>query len=70
MAKAAANEVVAAAQQAMYAQPCTLAQIQAREADIRALAELTRALDKKVRVPGCFYVDEKRKKMYLRLGIP
>eukprot|EP01018_Ginkgo_biloba_P039343 Gb_37435 [translate_table: standard] len=46
-AKAAANEVVAAAQQAMYNQPCTLAQIQAREADIRALAELTRALDKK-----------------------
>ncbi|CAA6661334.1 unnamed protein product [Spirodela intermedia] len=47
VAKAAANEVVVAAQQAMYAQPCTLAQIQAREADIRALAELTRALDKK-----------------------
>ncbi|KAH9298261.1 hypothetical protein KI387_029943, partial [Taxus chinensis] len=46
-AKAAASEVVAAAQQAMYNQPCTLAQIQAREADIRALAELTRSLDKK-----------------------
>ncbi|XP_057816299.1 protein ALWAYS EARLY 2 isoform X2 [Cryptomeria japonica] len=46
-AKAAANEVVAAAQKAMYNQPCTLAQIQAREADIRALAELTRSLDKK-----------------------
>lgn len=46
-AKAAANEVVAATQQALYNQPCTLAQIQAKEADIRALAELTRALDKK-----------------------
>lgn len=45
--KAAANEAVAAAQQAMYNQPCTLAQVQAREADIRALADLTRALDKK-----------------------
>ena len=33
---------------AMYSQPCTLAQIQAREADVRVLAELTRALDKKV----------------------
>ena len=48
VAKATASEVVAAAQQAMYSQPCTLAQIQAREADIRALAELSRALDKKV----------------------
>ncbi|KAM0938052.1 putative transcription factor MYB-HB-like family [Dioscorea sansibarensis] len=46
-AKAAANEVAVAAQQAMYSQPCTLAQLQAREADIRALTELTRALDKK-----------------------
>ncbi|XP_078438778.1 DNA binding protein isoform X2 [Wolffia australiana] len=47
VAKAAASEVAAAAQQAMYAQPCTLAHIQAREADLKALAELTRALDKK-----------------------
>ena len=46
--KAAANEAVAAAQEAMYHQPCSLAQVQAREADIRALADLTRALDKKV----------------------
>uniref|UniRef100_A0A1D1ZCD6 Protein ALWAYS EARLY 3 n=1 Tax=Anthurium amnicola TaxID=1678845 RepID=A0A1D1ZCD6_9ARAE len=46
-AKAAANEVAVAAQQAMYNQPCTLAQIQAREADIRALADLTRVLHKK-----------------------
>lgn len=46
-AKAAANEVVVATQQALYNQPCTLAQIQAKEADIRALADLTRALDKK-----------------------
>ncbi|KAJ6837548.1 protein ALWAYS EARLY 2-like isoform X2 [Iris pallida] len=45
-AKAAVNEVVAA-QQAMYSQPYTLAQIQAREADIKALAELARSLDKK-----------------------
>ncbi|KAJ0985772.1 hypothetical protein J5N97_004128 [Dioscorea zingiberensis] len=46
-AKAAANEVAVAAQQAMYTHPCSLAQLQAREADIRALTELTRALDKK-----------------------
>lgn len=32
----------------MYSQPCTLSQIQEREADIRVLAELSRALDKKV----------------------
>lgn len=42
------SEVTVAAQQAMYSQPCTLSQIQEREADIRALAELSRALDKKV----------------------
>ena len=46
-AKATVNEVTAAAQQAMYNQPSTLSQIQEREADIRALAELSRALDKK-----------------------
>ncbi|KAJ3677681.1 hypothetical protein LUZ60_003405 [Juncus effusus] len=46
-AKAYANEAAAAAQHAMYSQPCTLSQIQEREADIRALAELSRALDKK-----------------------
>lgn len=46
-AKAAVNEVAVAAQQAMYDQPFTLAQIQAREADIRALADLSRTLDKK-----------------------
>ncbi|KAJ4974391.1 hypothetical protein NE237_007565 [Protea cynaroides] len=45
-AKAAAGEIVNA-QEATYTQPCTLAQIQAREADIRALSELTHALDKK-----------------------
>ncbi|MCO5597679.1 hypothetical protein L7F22_051760 [Adiantum nelumboides] len=45
--KAAANEAVAAAQQAMFNQPCSLAQVQAKEADIRALADLSRALDKK-----------------------
>uniref|UniRef100_A0A8R7UAQ8 DIRP domain-containing protein n=1 Tax=Triticum urartu TaxID=4572 RepID=A0A8R7UAQ8_TRIUA len=46
-AKTTANEATVAAQQAMYGQPCTLSQIQEREADIRALAELSRALDKK-----------------------
>lgn len=35
-------------QQKSYSQPSTLAQVQAKEADIQALAELTRALDKKV----------------------
>ncbi|XP_077218287.1 protein ALWAYS EARLY 3-like isoform X2 [Tasmannia lanceolata] len=44
-AKATANEMIAA--QATYGQPCTLAQIQAKEADIRALSEVTRALDRK-----------------------
>ncbi|XP_011071459.1 protein ALWAYS EARLY 3 [Sesamum indicum] len=34
-------------QQTSYSQPATLAQIQAKEADVQALAELTRALDKK-----------------------
>ncbi|CAL5005455.1 unnamed protein product [Urochloa decumbens] len=46
-AKATVNEVTVATQQAMYNQPSTLSQIQEREADIRALAELSRALDKK-----------------------
>ncbi|KAF0900420.1 hypothetical protein E2562_031596 [Oryza meyeriana var. granulata] len=46
-AKASVNDVTVAAQQSMYSQPCTLSQIQEREADIRALAELSRALDKK-----------------------
>ncbi|XP_026405505.1 protein ALWAYS EARLY 2-like isoform X2 [Papaver somniferum] len=41
-AKAAANEMKAA-----YTQPCSLAQLQAREADTRALSELSRALEKK-----------------------
>ncbi|KAL0376476.1 UNVERIFIED_CONTAM: protein ALWAYS EARLY 3 [Sesamum calycinum] len=34
-------------QQIAYSQPSTLAQAQAKEADVQALAELTRALDKK-----------------------
>ncbi|XP_042433881.1 protein ALWAYS EARLY 2-like isoform X1 [Zingiber officinale] len=46
-AKATVNQAAVAAQQAMYNQPCSLSQIQEREADIRALAELSRALDKK-----------------------
>lgn len=51
-AKTTANEATAAAQQTMYGQPCTLSQIQEREADIRALAELSRALDKKASATG------------------
>ncbi|KAF3331243.1 protein ALWAYS EARLY 2-like isoform X1 [Carex littledalei] len=35
------------ARQGLYKHPCTLSQIQEREADIRALAELSRALKKK-----------------------
>lgn len=35
-------------QQMAYSKPSTVAQIQAKEADVQALAELTRALDKKV----------------------
>ncbi|TVU38319.1 hypothetical protein EJB05_11682 [Eragrostis curvula] len=46
-AKATVNEVAVAAQQAMYNQPYSVSQIQEREADIKALAELSRALDKK-----------------------
>ncbi|CAI9776866.1 unnamed protein product [Fraxinus pennsylvanica] len=34
-------------QQTLYSQPCTPAHIQAKEADVQALTELTRALDKK-----------------------
>ncbi|KAM7488190.1 hypothetical protein LguiB_025674 [Lonicera macranthoides] len=33
--------------QTAYSMPCTLAQLQANEADVQAIAELTRALDKK-----------------------
>lgn len=39
----------ATCQQTAFSQPSTWAQIQAKEADVQALAELTRALDKKVR---------------------
>lgn len=35
-------------QQTAYSQPSALAHIQAKEADVQALAELTRALEKKV----------------------
>lgn len=52
--KVAANEAVLAAQQEIYNQPLSLSQVQAREADIRALADLTRALDKKV--SKCAYI--------------
>ncbi|XP_077240328.1 protein ALWAYS EARLY 3-like [Tasmannia lanceolata] len=44
-AKAALNEIISS--QAANGHPCTLAQIQAKEADIRALSEVTRALDRK-----------------------
>lgn len=44
-------------QQMPYPQPCTSAQIQAKEADVQALAELTRALDKKVDQHAlCFFL--------------
>lgn len=39
-----------------YSQPSIRAQIQAKEADIQALAQLTRALDKKVSSPTCLSV--------------
>lgn len=41
--------------QQTYSHPSTLAQVQAKEADIQALAELTRALDKKVLLPTCIH---------------
>ena len=37
-----------------YSQPCIPAQVQAKEADVQALAQLTRALDKKVLAFACF----------------
>ncbi|KAJ4746084.1 ALWAYS EARLY 2 [Rhynchospora pubera] len=46
-AKATLNEATVVARQAMYNQSSTMSQIQEREADIRAIAELSRALDKK-----------------------
>ncbi|KAK1277365.1 Protein ALWAYS EARLY 3 [Acorus gramineus] len=46
-AKSVAHEVSLAAQRAMYGQPCDSAQIQEREADVRALSEFRRALYKK-----------------------
>ena len=55
-AKTTVNEATVAAQQAMYSQPCTLSQLQEREADIRALAELSRALDKKASATGLGHV--------------
>ena len=52
--KVAANEAVFTAQQAVYNQSLSSSQLQAREADIRALADLTRALDMKV--IECIYI--------------
>lgn len=42
------SEKIATNQQTACSQPCSLEQSQAKEADVQALAELTRALDKKV----------------------
>lgn len=46
-AKSLATDIVSA-QQAAYGQLCTVPQIQAREATVRALSEVNRALSKKV----------------------
>ncbi|CAK9869126.1 unnamed protein product [Sphagnum jensenii] len=46
-AKAATNEAAAAAQKVGLSQPFGINQLQARDADVRALADLSRALDKK-----------------------
>ncbi|CAM6016402.1 unnamed protein product [Sphagnum balticum] len=46
-AKAATNEAAAAAQKVGLSQPFGISQLQARDADVRALADLSRALDKK-----------------------
>jgi hypothetical protein len=46
-AKTTASEATTAAQQAMCGQPCILSQIQEREADLMALAEVSHALDEK-----------------------
>lgn len=46
-AKTTINDVAVSTEQSMYHQPYTLSQIHEREADIRALGELSRALDKK-----------------------
>ncbi|CAK9220289.1 unnamed protein product [Sphagnum troendelagicum] len=46
-AKAATNEAAAAAQKVVLSQPFGVSQSQARDADVRALADLSRALDKK-----------------------
>lgn len=54
LGKYSASEDAAVAQ--ICNQPCTSAQIQERETDIRALAELTCALKKKVTLFGTFDV--------------
>ncbi|KAM0885301.1 hypothetical protein ACQ4PT_030394 [Festuca glaucescens] len=59
-AKNTGNEATVAAQQAMYSQPCTLSQLQEREADIRALADLSHALDKKGNFAGRIEAHELR----------
>ncbi|CAK9266551.1 unnamed protein product [Sphagnum jensenii] len=46
-AKASTNEAAAAAQKVGLSQPFGISQLQARDADVRALADLSRALDKK-----------------------
>jgi hypothetical protein len=47
-AKAGTNEAAAAAQKVGLSQPFGISQLQARDADVRALADVSRALDKKV----------------------
>lgn len=44
------------AQQMSHSQPGTVAQNQAKEADVQALAKLTRALDKKVYILLCVHL--------------
>lgn len=44
-------------QQIAYSKPSAVALIQAKEADVQALAELTRALDKKVtKLPSFYFI--------------
>ncbi len=70
-AKMAAIDI-GSVQQAAYSQPCMLPQNQAKEADIRALSELTRALDKKVIHFNICTIDQRNeihlKKVDVQLG--
>jgi hypothetical protein len=59
-AKAATNEAAAAAQKVVLSQPFGVSQSQARDADVRALADLSRALDKKVITHPAVYLGSQR----------